>query len=281
LYDALHTVAGSAEALLHRFGVGHDGVDKRLARNNGVLVCNTPGALDESVAEHVFWLMGCLARRVARSEHDFRNGNFRGETGRELSGKRLGVLGFGRIGRRVAAMARFGFGMTVWAAASADVEKLERSEKRPLAEIQKMYGLEFYTNDASRLLRECDYVSLHLPANSNTRHFIGASRLAQMKPSGALINTARGWVVDEAALFDVLAAGQIAGAALDVFEHEPYRPVDPAKDLRTLPNVVLTPHIGSNTVEANTRMAEMCLANLHHFFQGRFDRLTRVDIPQP
>src|SRR6185369_6808421 len=118
----------------------------------------------------------------------------------------------------------------------------------------------------------------HLPAIPATRHFMNASRLALMKPSSALINTARGWVLDEVALYDALVAKRIAGAALDVFEHEPYRPVAADKDLRTLPNVVLTPHIGSNTREANNRMAAMCLANIGHFFNGRLDRVTQVNI---
>jgi lactate dehydrogenase-like 2-hydroxyacid dehydrogenase len=117
-----------------------------------------------------------------------------------------------------------------------------------------------------------------LPANAGTQRFINAARLAWLKPAAMLINTARGAVLDEEALHDALAAGRLAGAALDVFENEPYRPVRPDKDLRQLDNVVLTPHIGSNTREANQRMAEACLANVRAFFAGRLDRLTRVDV---
>jgi lactate dehydrogenase-like 2-hydroxyacid dehydrogenase len=277
LYRALQRSSGDGGSLIVRFGVGHDGVDKALAREHGNVVCNTPGVLDLSVAEHTLWLLGNLARRLSQSEVCFRAGNFSGTTGSELHGKRLGILGFGRIGRRVAAMAHFGMGMQVWAASSSSVEKIEQVEKRCLPDIQSAYGIERYTNQAEQILEECDYVSIHLPALPATRHFINADRLAWMKPSASLINTARGSVLDEAALFDALAAKRIAGAALDVFENEPYRPVASNKDLRDLSNVVLTPHIGSNTREANQRMAEACVANLDHFFGGRLDRLTRVN----
>lgn len=280
LYRALKVAGGGRGSVIARFGVGHDGVDKVLAQENGSVVCNTPGVLDLSVAEHVMWLIGCLARRVSQSEADFRSGNFVGETGGELNGKRLGILGFGRIGRRVATMAHFGFGMRVWAANSTGVEKLEELEQRSLAEICKAYGIELYTNKAEQILAECDYVSLHLPAIPATRHFINGDRLSLLKRTASLINTARGWVLDEAALYDALTNKQIVGAALDVFEHEPYRPVVPEKDLRKLSNVVLTPHIGSNTQEANRRMAEACLINIDHFFAGRLDQLTAVNPPK-
>ena len=278
LYQALKQTGQGCGSILARFGVGHDGVDKTMARQNGVTVCNTPGVLDLSVAEHAFWLMGNLARRLSRSEARLRAGEFAGETGGELHGKRLGVLGFGRIGRRVAAMAHFGFGMSVRAADVMRMADLEAQEKRPAAEIQQAYGLDLYTNDNESLLRECDFLTIHLPAMPATHHFINAARLGLMKASAAVINTARGSLLDEAALFDALAGGRLAGAALDVFEHEPYRPVAPGKDLRQLPNVVMTPHIGSNTREANQRMAEACLANLTHFFAGTFDRLTQVPV---
>jgi lactate dehydrogenase-like 2-hydroxyacid dehydrogenase len=280
LYRALQVTGQGNGSLIARFGVGHDGVDKALARQNGSLVCNTPGTLDLSVAEHVLWLMGCVARKVSQSEARFREGDFSGETGQELHGKRLGILGFGRIGRRVAKMAHFGLGMTVWAAATSSVSDLERAEKRTLAEVQKDYGIELYTDEVERVLANCDYVTVHLPAIPSTRHFINASRLALMMPTASVINTARGWVVDEEALYDALITKKIASAALDVFEHEPYQPVTSGKDLRTLSNVVLTPHIGSNTREANQRMAEACLSNLDNFFEGKLDRLTLVHAVQ-
>jgi lactate dehydrogenase-like 2-hydroxyacid dehydrogenase len=277
LYEALGATGG---ALIARFGVGHDSVDKVLAREKGILVCNTPGALDLSVAEHVMWLLGSLARGVTAAEASMRKGGFEGRVGREVHGKRLGILGFGNIGRKVAMMAHFGLGMEVWAAGTKTVEELQQFEQRTLVDLQQTCGIGLYTNQVEKVLRECDYISVHLPAIPATRHFINAARLALMKPAACLINTARGWVVDEVALHDALTARQIAGAALDVFENEPYRPVAPEKDLRTLSNIVLTPHIGSNTQEANQRMAEACLANVSHFFAGRIDQITQV-MPAP
>jgi lactate dehydrogenase-like 2-hydroxyacid dehydrogenase len=278
LYRALAEAAEGHGALIARFGVGHDGVDKALARKHGVIVCNTPGALDISVAEHAFWLMGTLARQVCRLAARFRDGQFAAETGAELCGKRLGILGFGRIGGRVAAMAHAGLGMRVLAAGVLTVAQLERREGRAFPDIQAAYGLEGYTTRVEDVLTACDVLSIHLPALPTTWRFVNADRLALMQPVALLVNTARGSVLDEDALYDALAGGRLAGAALDVFENEPYRPVTDGKDLRTLPSVVLTPHIGSDTWEANRRIAEICLANITRFFAGEFERLDRVDV---
>jgi lactate dehydrogenase-like 2-hydroxyacid dehydrogenase len=267
LYEALGKLGGG---LIARFGVGHDGISKPLARQHGIIVTNTPGVLDASVAEHTVWLMGCLARHIARLDARVRAGGFDGRTGTELRGKTLGILGLGNIGRRVAAMAHFGFGMKVIASGRA-------AAPEPLANC----GVECFITNVEELFRQSDVVSVHLPDNSGTQRFVNATRLAWLKPGALLINTARGAVLDEAALFDALAGGRMAGAALDVFEHEPYQPVEPAKDLRKLANVVLTPHVGSNTREANRRMAQAALENVEHFFAGRIDRLTRVDQSLP
>jgi lactate dehydrogenase-like 2-hydroxyacid dehydrogenase len=278
LYRALRETGNGRGALIARFGVGHDSVDKAQARENGIIVCNTPGVLDISVAEYALWLMGCFARRICQIEARLRAGQFSGETGGELGAKRLGILGLGRIGRKVARMAHFGLGMEVWAADRYHPHELEAQERRSLADIQSDYGLEVYTSNTDQLLRECDYVSIHLSATPATRHFINAPRLALLKPAAVLINTARGNVVDEAALYDALVAGRMGGAALDVFDHEPYRPVAADKDLRTLSNIVLTPHAASNTREANQRMAAACLANVSHFFDGNAAQMTTVDL---
>lgn len=277
LYGALAEVAGGRGALLARFGVGHDGVDKALARQHGIIVTNTPGTLDASVAEHTLWLIGALVKRLAFHEARLRAGAFEQRRGIELCGKTLGIIGLGAIGRRVAAMAHLGFGMRVVAAGGASPAELERREGRPLAEALAALGVASYTDDLAAVLREADIVSLHLPSNAATRRIINAARLAQMKPAAMLINTARGAVVDEVALYDALASGRIAGAALDVFEVEPYQPAAPDKDLRTLENVALTPHIGSNTVEANQRMAQSSLASAASFLAGRLGDLPRVD----
>ncbi|MEI7731658.1 MAG: NAD(P)-dependent oxidoreductase [Verrucomicrobiota bacterium] len=265
LYGAL---AKQGPAIISRFGVGHDSIDKALSHKNGIAVTNTPGVLDESVAEHTFWLMGSLVRRVAQLDADMRQGNFRSTAGMELRGKTLGILGLGGIGRKVAAMAHFGFGMKVIVAG-----------RQPVASHQSTSGIDFYTDKAEHIFRQCDILSVHLRSDATTRHFINAERLSWLKPGALLINTARGAVMDESALFDALNTGRLAGAALDVFEHEPYQPVAAGKDLRKLDNVVLTPHVGSNTREANRRMGEASLNNVRHFLAGRLDQLSHIGKP--
>lgn len=276
LYRALAETGRAGRSLVARFGVGHDGLNKQLARQHGIIITNTPGVLEISVAEHTLWLMGALSRHLVGAASVMLAGGFSAQAGSELHGKCLGILGFGRIGRRVAAMARFGFGMRVLAADIMSTDQLERQEGMPFSTSRERLGIELYTTDSDSVLRECDVVSLHLAAVSSTRHFMDARRLALLKPSAVLVNTARGSVVDELALYEALAAGRLAGAALDVFEHEPYFPAEPGKDLRTLPNVLLTPHIASNTHEANRRMAEACLENVRFFLAGKFELMTRV-----
>lgn len=273
LYEAL----GETGGLIVRFGVGHDNISKPLARRHGVSVANTPGVLDASVAEHAMWLMGCLARRISRLEAGFRAGGFSGETGFELCGRTLGILGFGNIGRRVAAMAHFGFGMRVVAGDSRTVEEIQAREGRPVEGILAECGAEEYTTDTEAVFREVDVLSVHLPVTAATTRFVNGERLAWMGRAAVIVNTARGAVLDEAALYDALAAGALGGAALDVFENEPYQPVHPAKDLRRLPNVVLTPHVGSNTIEANWRMGQSCVENAVHFLAGRIARVSLVE----
>jgi D-3-phosphoglycerate dehydrogenase len=263
LYEALGKRNG---AIIARFGVGHDGIDKPLARQHGILVTNTPGVLDASVAEHAMWLMGCLARKISRLDARLRGGEFTGQVGMELHGKTLGILGFGAIGRRVAAIAHFGFGMHFIACGRV-------APPCPHAD----HGAEHFTTDPEELFRACDILSIHLSANASTRRFVNGTRLAWLKPGTLLINTARGAVLDEEALYDALASGRLAGAALDVFEREPYVPADPNKDLRKLDSVVLTPHVGSNTREANRRMAESALGNVRCFLTGDLAGLARVD----
>jgi lactate dehydrogenase-like 2-hydroxyacid dehydrogenase len=271
LYAALGRPGG---ALLARFGVGHDGIDKELARRHGIIVTNTPSVLDLSVAEHTLWLMGCLARNIAQGHEGMRAGKFAGQAGMELHGKTLGILGFGNIGRRVAGMAHFGLGMNVLAL----VRGPQDCRVDGLAALAAS-GAVRYAQTVEELFRQSDILSIHLPANAGTQRFVNAERLGWLQPGALLINTARGAVLDEVALFDALAAGRLAGAALDVFAVEPYQPEQPDKDLRRLDNVVLTPHIGSNTREANGRMAAAALKNVRDFCAGRLDQLARVDLP--
>lgn len=263
LYEALDAAGGG---LIARFGVGCDNIDKTLAERRHVAVANTPGTLDASVAEHAVWLLGCLARRIASADRRFHEGRFFVEPGIELFGKTLGLVGFGAIARRVAAIAHFGFGMNVWAVGRRTVEEVERRHGGGIEQLERAWGIARYTNDLDAALRKSDAVSVHLPSNSETRHIFNAERFARMKPGAMFVNTARGAVVDEAALYDALAAGRLVGAGLDVFENEPYCPVRPDKDLRLLENVVLTPHAASNTRESNRRMGEMCVENVRRFF---------------
>jgi lactate dehydrogenase-like 2-hydroxyacid dehydrogenase len=279
LYEALAATGAGEGALIARFGVGHDGIDKLRARQCGIVVTNTPGTLEASVAEHAFWLLGSLTRRLCQLDRQFRAGQFEPSMGSELCGKVLGVVGFGVIGRKVAAIAHFGFGMQVLAVDTRSPADLERQEGRPLAELLAARGVAQYTTDLGDVLRQADAVSIHLPSTPQTRHLFDAGRLALMKPTALLVNTARGAVLDELALYDALAGGRLAGAALDVFENEPYRPVAPDKDLRSFDNVVLTPHTSSSTREANSRMARAAAENAAKFLQGRYDELSCVDRP--
>jgi len=247
--------------VVSRFGVGHDGIDKGLATAAGLLCTNTPGALDDSVAEHALALMLCAARDVAARDALVRRGAWEPRVGSELRGKRLAVIGCGAIGCRVAEIAAFGFGMEVVGCKRRAVDEAAMARRHGFARIV----LEF-----AAAVAEADYVSLHIPSGAETRHFIDAARLGAMPAKAWLINTARGAVVDESALYDALAAGALAGAALDVFAEEPYVPQAPGKDLRTLPNVVLTPHVGSSTAEACRRMAERALRNIALAERGEF-----------
>lgn len=273
LYEALGEVGGTQGAIIARFGVGHENIDDNLARQHHIMVTNTPGVLNESVAEHALWLMGVLARHIARDDARMRAGYFSPQAGMELQGKVLGVLGFGSIGRRVAQMAHYGPGMRVLAEDIRPLADLEKKEGLSTAEVKARYGIDEYTTDVNQALAAADVVTIHMPATPETAGFFNAQRLASMKRGALLINTARGSLIDENALYDALASGHLGGAGLDVFAEEPYQPDDPAKDLRTLENTLLTPHTASDTREANARMAQAALANVDHFFAGRLGEL--------
>lgn len=255
--------------IIARFGVGHDGIDKAKATAQGLVVANTPGALDQSVAEHAIFLLGALARQIARCDQAIKAGQWVAAMGAELAGKTLLVIGCGAIGRAVARIAAFGFGMRV---VGYDVRPLDARMLREQCGIQAVFA------DLSAALSEADFASLHLPATAATRHFVNAEFLSKLKPTCALVNTARGLVVDEAALYDALASGRLAGAALDVFENEPYCPVHPDKDLRRLDNVVLTPHIASSTRQACCRMARQCLKNARAAYEKRYNDVDLVNL---
>ncbi len=255
LYEGLTT-----GGVIARFGVGHDGVDKPLATSKGLLCTNTPGALDDSVAEHAINLLLAAARHTVTAGADLRAGRWSPQVGFELQGKTLAVIGCGAIGRRVARVAARGLGMKVIGCEVMAVN---------VVQLQSEFGFATVVKHFADAVHDADFVSLHIPSVPETRHFLNGARLAQLPSRCWVVNTARGALVDEVALFDALTSGKIAGAALDVFEREPYEPTVAEKDLRTLPNVVLTPHVGSSTREACERMARRALQNIRLAEAGR------------
>jgi phosphoglycerate dehydrogenase-like enzyme len=260
LYDAL-----PRGGVIARFGVGHDGIDKQKATTAGVFCTNTPGVLDESVAELAILLMLAAARRLPSLTAEMRVGRWAlGPSGIELRGKTLAVIGGGRIGQATARIASLGFGMRTIACRRTPI----RGATTPFDSV---------TDDFRVAVSDADLVSLHINAEPANHHFIDHNRLALMPARAWLINTARGSVVEETALYDALAGERLAGAALDVFDREPYVPVDPSRDLRTLPNVVLAPHIGSHTREANRGMAERALQNIVRAEAGDFAGMDLVN----
>ena len=246
LYEALQ-----AGGVIARFGVGHDGIDKGKATGAGLLCTNTPGVLNQSVAEHTMLLIAAAARTLLSTSTNMARHVWDPATGEELQAKTLAIIGCGAIGRGVARIASLGYGMQVVGCSRPDVP--------PPAQLEHFRVV---MNDFALAVRHADFVSLHLTASRDNVHFINRDRLTHLGERTWLINTARGSIVDESALFAALAGRRLAGAALDVFAREPYAPAEGSGDLRSLANVILTPHVGSNTVEANRRMAERALQNI-------------------
>ena len=242
--------------IIANFGVGVNHIALDAARAAGVVVTNTPDVLTDDTADLTMLLMLAVLRRAGEGERELRDGRWQGwrptqMLGRRLTGKTLGIVGFGRIGRAVARRARDGFGMRVLA------------WSRTLPPLAERDGVEFVAS-LEALLPQVDLLSLHCPATAQTKHLIGASQLARLRPDAVLINTARGDVVDEQALVDALRTGRLAGAGLDVYEQEPA--VHPG--LLTRDDVVLLPHLGSATLEGREAMGMRALANLGQFFAG-------------
>lgn len=236
--------------------VGFDNIDVAACTKRGVVVTNTPGVLDETTADFAWTLLMAIARRLGEGEQLARSGTWKGWNldqlcGSDVWGKTLGIVGFGRIGRAVARRAS-GFQMKVIYTdairAPAGVEKSLNAEHR----------------DINALLADSDFVTVHVPLLPETRGLFNAPRFLRMKPTAFLINTSRGPVVDEAALVHALESGKIAGAALDVFENEPF--IHPGLKRH---NVVLAPHIASASIETRTKMACMAAQNVVALFNGQ------------
>lgn len=234
-------VLGSPEAarlkLISRWGVGYDAIDVAAATRQGIVIAYTPGLLNEAVADYAMALLLALARRVHEGHLTMRAGQWAPAWGHDVGGKTLGILGCGRIGQAVARRAH-GFGM-----------RLLGSDLSPNPDAGRL-GVEFVPFD--QLLAESDFISLHVALTPKTRGLIGEPELRRMKRSAYLINTARGAVLDEAALARALSENRIAGAALDAFCVEPLPPDHP---LRTAPNLLLTPHQASFGLDTGTRVS--------------------------
>ena len=231
--------------------VGYNNIDLPACTARGVLVSNAPDVLTETTADFGFALMMATARRIAESEHFLRRGEWtkwsvEGFAGSDVHGATLGVLGMGRIGQAIARRGAHGFRMKV----------LYHNRSRLEPAIEADLGARYV--DKATLLRETDHLVIVVPYSPASHHLVGAAELAQMKPTATLTNIARGGIVDDAALAQALRAGTIAAAGLDVFEGEPA--VHP--DLLAVPNVVLTPHIGSASVQTRRAMAALTMDNL-------------------
>ncbi len=245
--------------LLANFGVGFNHIDVNAAKARGLSVSNTPDVLTDATADIAMILLLTVARRTGEGERHVRAGQWTGwrpthMIGTQVSGKTLGLIGMGRIARAVARRAHHGFGMKV----------LFHDPFPPSPQEAAALGAEGLAS-LDEVLERSDFVSLHCPATPETRHLMNAERFGRMRKTAFLINTARGDVVDEAALVAALQSGLIAGAALDVFEREPA--VTPA--LLTMENVVLLPHLGSATRETRAAMGMRALENLRLFFSGK------------
>jgi glyoxylate reductase len=233
-----------------------DNIDVAEATKRGIVVTVVPPIVAEATADVHFGLMLAVARRVIEGDRMVRAGKFPGSQSNHLAGsfvygKTIGLVGAGRIGQATARRAR-GFGMKIlyWG-----------PRRKPDAELE--LGMEYVTLD--RLLTESDFVSMHPPMNAETRHMISDKQFAKMKPTAFIINTARGAVIDEKALMRALKKKLIAGAGLDVFEHEPILPAA----LKTMKNVVLTPHLGSAVMEIREKMANLVVDNIAALIEGR------------
>ncbi|MEZ2131081.1 MULTISPECIES: 2-hydroxyacid dehydrogenase [unclassified Sinorhizobium] len=250
---------GLRTRILGNFGVGFNHIDVAAAKARGIVVTNTPGVLTDCTADIAMLLLLSVARRGGEAERQLRTGQWKGWSpthmiGTKVSGKTVGIIGFGRIGRAFAQRCHFGFGM--------DVVFYNRSPIDP-SEAMRYGATQLAT--VEDVLAISDFVSLHCPGGAENRHLMNAARLSAMKPSAFLINTARGDVVDEAALISALETATIRGAGLDVYEAEPNVP----EKLIAMENVILFPHLGSATEETRTAMGMKVVDNITAFFEGR------------
>ncbi|HEX6141633.1 MAG TPA: D-glycerate dehydrogenase [Geminicoccaceae bacterium] len=249
--------AGDALRLIANYGTGVDHIDVEAAYSRGITVTNTPGVLTEDTADMSMALILAVARRVVEGERIARSGEWHGWSptamlGHRITGKRLGILGMGRIGTAIARRAR-GFGLTI-----------HYHNRRRVPEDLETELEATYWESLDQMLARMDIISVNCPHTPATFHLLSARRLKLLRPQAIVVNTSRGEVIDEAALTRLLRSREIAGAGLDVFEHEPV--INPR--LRELDNVVLLPHMGSATIEGRIDMGEKVLINIKTFVDG-------------
>ncbi len=250
--------AGPHLKLIANFGVGFNHIDVKAAAARGIAVTNTPGVLTDATADIAMTLLLMVTRRAVEGARIIAEGGFAGWCptwlmGVGLRGRTLGIVGMGRIGEAMAQRAR-AFGMEIH----------YHNRKQAVPEVEATLAATYWP-ELDAMLAEMDVVSINCPYTAETYHLFSGERIARMKRSAYLINTARGEIVDEAALADALAGGRLAGAGLDVFEHEP----KVNAKLLTLSNVALLPHLGSSTIEARTGMGKKVIANIAAHFEGR------------
>ena len=251
------SAAGPSLKLIANFGAGTDHIDVAAAHAKGIKVTNTPGVLTEDTADLNMALILAVPRRLVEGDRLTRAGEFSGwrptsHLGHRVRGKKLGIVGMGRIGQAVGRRAH-AFGLSV-----------HYHNRRPVPGPIEEELSATYWDDLDAMLADVDIVSINCPKTPSTYHLINADRLRAMSPDSYIVNTSRGDVIDEAALADALESGQIAGAGLDVYEHEPK--IHPK--LLELPNVILLPHIGSSTFESRREMGEKVLINIRAWLDG-------------
>jgi len=242
--------------LIANFGVGFNHIDIRAAAGKNITVTNTPGAVTDATADIAMTLILMAARRAGEGERLARSGQWQGwhptqMLGTHIGGKMLGIIGMGRIGQAIARRAHFGFGMDIVFYNRSFIKDCGIPGARQLESI-------------SALMAQSDFISVNVPGSPENHHLIDAKVLSAAKPGQILVNTARGDVIDEAALIDALQAGKLAGVGLDVFENEPFIP----DALRALDQVVLLPHLGTNALEVRIQMGLMAVDNIRAFFTG-------------
>ena len=243
--------------LIANFGAGVDHIDLAHAHAHGIAVSNTPSVLTEDTADVAMALILAVPRRLGEAAQEIRTQSWHGWSpmhllGHRVNGKKLGIVGMGRIGQAVARRAR-GFGL--------EIHYHQRTQLHET--VEQEFGAHYHGSLVG-LLQQADIISLHCPHTLETHHLIGAEQFAFMKPASYLINTARGSLIEEKALVHALSSGQIAGAGLDVFERAPAV----SEALRALPNTVLLPHVSSATVESRIEMGEKVLINIRSFADG-------------